>query len=104
MAKEITKPKTKAADRIALPSSSQKYSQTYLSVCENQETNCHLLYLQSTVAYRELLYAQSMRNITFDLSQAPNVMPFYSKNCWKVSDMDIVHVHFTVPTHELTAA
>jgi len=37
MVKEATKPQTKHADRMTLPSSSQKYSQMYLRVHSSQK-------------------------------------------------------------------
>ena len=37
MAKEATKPQTKYADRMILPSSSPKYSRTYLRVCGSKK-------------------------------------------------------------------
>jgi len=69
MAKAATVPKTKHADRMILPSSSQKYSWMYLRVCRSWETNHYKSPISSSFFFLLLSHTKLLTSIFYQLKQ-----------------------------------
>jgi len=99
MAKAATIPKTKHADRMILPSSSQKYSWMYLRVCRSRESNHYRSPISSSFFFLLLPHTKLLTSIFYQLKQvielldALNNITFMVVGLWKHMEWNLMSLH-----------